>query len=186
MRLNNPLVNQIEFKGVEYSVDLAFDNVLDVFDVLDDKTMYEHERIHVCLKLLIDEQVTEHVAELWNYIYSDYIIFESEKPVQYDLEGNPLPVKSNKEESPYDLKQDAQYIYSSFQQAYGMNLFNEQGKLTWNEFRALLNGLPSNTILQKIIQIRTWEPTKGDSAEHIKDMRALQDVYKLHNESEVE
>ena len=63
-----------------------------------------------------------------------------------------------------------------------MNLFKEQGKLHWHEFQALLNGLPTQTIMQRIIQVRMWEPSKGESSEYKQAMRELQKVYSLEEE----
>ncbi len=183
MKLNNPLITPIEFEGVEYSLDLAFDNVLDLFDVLDDKALYDHEKVMICLRLLLDEQKTEQPFELWEYIYTNYIIQEVKEPIKYDLLGNPMPVENEEEsDESYDIEQDAEYIYASFRQAYNINLFDEQGKMQWIEFKALLNGLPSNTILQKIIQIRNWKPSKHDSADTKENMEKLQNVYRLRKE----
>lgn len=70
------------------------------------------------------------------------------------------------------------YIYASFRQI-GINLFEEQGKLSWEEFQALLESLPDDTVLAKIIQIRTWKPSKGESTEEKARMKELQKKYAL-------
>ena len=36
MKLNDPLVESFEFRGEIYPIDLSFNKVLDVFDVIDD------------------------------------------------------------------------------------------------------------------------------------------------------
>jgi len=41
-------------------------------------------------------------------------------------------------------------------QAYGIDLIDEQGKLHWLKFRALLHGLPTETRLMEIIGYRSW------------------------------
>lgn len=187
MRLNNRLTTSFAFDGIEYDIDLAFDNVLDVFDVLQDKELREYEKAQINLALLLDEQEYNNPIELWNYIYENFIHKEVKPPIEYDLQGNPMPQhEEDEQEAYYDLVQDAEYIFSSFQQAYGMNLFKEQGKLHWFEFRALLNGLPSDTILQRIVQIRAWEPSKHDSAEYKESMKKLQKAYALHKDEEVD
>lgn|SRR5699024_5390 len=187
MRLNNRLTTSFLFDDIEYSIDLAFDNVLDVFDVLEDKTLRDYERAEICLALLIGDYELEDPIALWNYIYEEFIYKEEKPPIEYDLQGNPMPqYEEDEQEALYDLEQDAEYIYASFRQAYGMNLYEQQGKLHWNEFRALLNGLPSETILQRIIQIRAWEPSKHDSAEYKESMKKLQKAYALHKSEEVD
>ena len=106
-----------------------------------------------------------------------------DKPV-LDRNGDPMPVADSEEDKLklLDLEQDAGDIYASFRMAYGINLFEEQGRLTWKEFSALLNGLPDNTPVAKLIQIRDWKPTKNDSTEYKSKMRKLQNKYRLDGE----
>lgn len=186
MRLNDPLVTNFEYEGKEYTIDLSFDNVLDVFDVLNDKVLRDHEKAEICLVLLLGDQTFDKtiVIDLWNYIYESFIKIESKQPIEYDRKGNPMPIRDEDNESFIDLDKDAGYIFSSFQQAYNMNLFQQQGKLHWHEFQSLLNGLPSDTMMQRIIQIRMWEPSKGESSEYKQSMRKLQKIYALEDNVE--
>jgi hypothetical protein len=180
MRLNDPLVTSFVYEGKEYKIDLAFDNVLDVFDVLSDDSLRDYEKIEICLELLLGEQDYVPTVELWNHIYKNFIEIKRKQPIQYDLKGNPLPVQEDDDdERLIDLERDAEYIYASFLQAYGINLFEQQRKLHWHEFKALLHGLPSDTSMQRIIQIRLWKPSKGESSEYRESMRKLQKIYAL-------
>lgn len=191
MRLNSPLVTSFSFNNVEYELDMAFDNILDVFDQLGNEKLRNHEKILRCLRLILDDQELpqswQSRIELWNYIYDNFIVFKEEEPVLYDRKGNPVP-RPKKEEGVnkrhIDLEQDAEFIYASFLQAYNINLFEKQQEMHWHEFKALLNGLPSNTIMQKIIQIRLWEPSKHDTAKHKEEMRELQQKYALKDNRE--
>lgn len=187
MRLNDPLITFFIYENRKYDIDLAFDNVLDVFDVLNNKYLRDHEKIKTSLELLLDEQEHTPSVGLWNYIFENFITEIADEPVRYDLKGNPLRKQiSNNNESNMCIDQDAKYIYASFKQAYNIDLFEQQGKMHWDTFRSLLNGLPSNTIMQIIRQIREWKPSKGDSAEHKKQMKELQKVYELRDGSEVD
>ncbi|EMF0102436.1 Gp15 family bacteriophage protein [Enterococcus hirae] len=183
MRLNDPLVTSIEFEGKEYSIDLAFDNVLDVFDILADESLFPEEKINMSLELLIDdfeEQFQGTIEQqflFFHSIFSTYINTEEDE-IETDRLGNPLPKKPIKHTKLIDLVQDAKYIYASFRQI-GINLFEEQGKLSWEEFQALLESLPDDTVLAKIIQIRTWKPSKGESTEEKARMKELQKKYAL-------
>lgn len=182
MKLNDPLITSFEYENKEYNIDLSFDNVLDIFDVLADDTLREHEKAEIALELLLDELIRENIIELWSYIYKKFIETKVKQPIQYDRKGNPMPVQENDEEGRFiDLEQDAEYIYASFIQAYNINLYEEHGKLHWHEFKALLNGLPSDTIMQRIIQIRLWKPSKGESQEYKENMRKLQKLYMLED-----
>lgn len=194
MRLNDRLVTSFIFDGKKFEIDLAFDNVLDVLDVQQDKSLRDYEKLEISLALLLDNQEYNkfEMVDLWNHIYESFIDIAKEKEViKYDLEGNPMPRKSKeKDVKSFDFEVDAERIYASFRQAYGINLFEEQGKMHWHEFTALLNGLPSNTVLQRVIQIRQWEPSKHDSAEYKKEMQELQELYALeeikHGDEEVD
>lgn len=179
MRLNDPLITSFFYGDKEYPIDLSFDNVLDVFDVHADKSLRGIEKVNISLALLIGDDSFEDPVGLWGYVYTNFIESKDKTPIQYDRKGNPMPKMEKEEEPVYDLVQDADYIYSSFRQAYGMNLFHQQGILHWVEFKALLNSLPSDTILQRIIKIRTWEPQKGESSEYKQSMRELQAIYAL-------
>lgn len=188
MRLNDKLTTSFEYENNEYAIDLAFDNVLDAFDVLGEESLREYEKAKICLALLLDEQEYEPSIEMWNYILENFINSEKKQAIEYDRMGNPMPPREEEDDGVkhIDLDVDAEHIYASFRQAYNINLFNEQGKMHWQEFQALLNGLPSNTVMQRIIQIRLWKPSKGDSDEYKNDMRKLQKVYSLQANEGVE
>lgn len=64
--------------------------------------------------------------------------------------------KGEEDTSPIiDFKLDADYIYSSFLQAYGINLL--QSSMHWFEFMALFKSLPEETIMRKIIEYRQYD-----------------------------
>lgn len=187
MRLNDPLVTSFSYKNKEYDIDLSFDTVLDVYDVLGRKDLRDYEKARLSLKLLLGEQEYDlfETIELWNYIYLNFIHVETKEIVKRDLLGKPVPVPKQDKKKVIDFEQDAKYIYASFRQAYGINLFEEHGKMHWKEFLALLDGLPSNTRMKEIIKIRTWKPSKHDSNEYKEQMKELQELYALEHESEV-
>lgn len=105
---------------------------------------------------------------------------KSEKP-QLDIKGNPMPVVKEKEdnEKVIDLRLDAEFIYASFRQAYQINLLKEQNRLSWIEFKALLNALPDDTVMQRIIAIRQWEDDGEGSKKYRDNMRKLKAKYSL-------
>ncbi|EGP5077071.1 hypothetical protein E3O84_001116 [Enterococcus faecium] len=183
MRLNDPLVTSIEVDGIELPIDLTFDNVLDVFDILEDSDLFPEEKVNMCLELLISdfEKIFQGSSEqqflLFNYILENYISVGDSDGVETDRLGNPMP-NAVKEKKTISLVHDAKYIYASFRQI-GINLFEEQGRMMWEEFQALLESLPDDTILARIIQIRTWEPSKGESTKEKERMRKLQQKYAL-------
>ncbi|MHB9762133.1 Gp15 family bacteriophage protein, partial [Streptococcus suis] len=56
----------------------------------------------------------------------------------------------------------------------------------WQEFKALLNSLPDNTVMQQIVQIRAWKPSSGESSDYRQKMRQLQAKYRLDDGEEEE
>lgn len=188
MRLNDTLVTSFDYKGEEYEIDLSFDVVLGVFDILDMPELRSYEKAETCLLLLLNKRFEGlEAVELWNYVFENFIEFKAKKAVEYDLQGNPMPPRKDDDNEKFiDLNLDAEYIYTSFRQAYQMDLYEEQGRLHWHKFKALLNGLPSDTIMQRIIQIRSWKPSKGESNEYKQSMKELQRIYALPDDDEGE
>lgn len=191
MRLNDRLLNSYEYNGTEYPIDLTYDNVLDMFDVLADDDLNEYDKAKLNLMYLFDGEhldpdratiALEDAVETWNDIFENYISVTDKEVADYDLQGNPMPKKEMKKL--INIEKDAEFIFSSFQQAYRINLFEEQGRMHWHEFQALLNGLPENTIFKRIIQIRAWEPSKNESKEYRKSMSELQEIYSLEEDQE--
>ena len=189
MRLNDRLLNAYEYNGMDHPIDLTFDNVLDMFDVLADEELNDYDKAKLNLMYLFDgehldpERATiapEDAVEIWNDIFENYISVVDKEVADYDLQGNPMPKKEMKKL--INIEKDAEFIFSSFQQAYRINLFEEQGRMHWHEFQALLNGLPENTIFKRIIQIRSWEPSKHESKEYKKSMSELQELYSLEED----
>jgi hypothetical protein len=125
-------------------------------------------------------------SNIFNQTFYNYVNQGKEEPIHTDLAGNPLPANYKKDkENFYSLKYDAEYIYASFMQAYGIDLIEQQGKLHWHKFQALLAGLPEDTKFRQVVSIRMWKkPSKHDTEE--KQMMKLKDVYRLPDESEVE
>ena len=70
-------------------------------------------------------------------------------------------------------------IYSSFMQAYGIDLIDAQNSLHWKKFNALLNGLPSDTKFAEVLKIRSYKPQKGDSKKYKEGMKRLKKEYAL-------
>ena len=181
MRLNDPLVTSIEYEGQEYTIDLSFNNVLDVLEVLNNNQLFEEHKLGLIMEFLIGESDLDLVAqaEIWQIVKEEYIEDKSAANIEQDALGNIIPMR--KSAQMLDIEQDAKYIYASFRQI-GINLFIEQGKMHWHEFQAILESLPEDTILQKIIQIRAWKPQKSDSSVYKRQMRELQEKYKLTND----
>ena len=205
--LSRKLTDKLVIDDKEYALDLSFDNVLKMFEMMRDDDIPEYIKPHFAIRMLISKSLAgdtrEEKAESFNNDFENYSIEEMSKVfksvfeehislsdvednhVEYDLAGNPMKTTASddaKQRAPYDIRYDGDYIYSSFLQAYGIDLFDVQGELHWRKFNALLSGLPEGTKLMEVIKIRKWKPQKGDSAEYKEEMRRLQKDYALPNE----
>ncbi|MHB9781190.1 Gp15 family bacteriophage protein [Streptococcus sp. 10F2] len=177
-----------------YGLDLSFDNVLKIFELWEDDEIPSHIKPHVALKMLSSEAFEEHfkempieeVYEIFEEIFDEHINLNpsSIKDVEYDLAGNVMTTSptGSSEQKFFNARFDGEYIFASFMQAYGINLFKVQGELHWKEFNALLAGLPEGTKLSEVIQARKYKPQKGDTEEYKREMLKRKKEYALPNQ----
>lgn len=183
-----------EVDNVIYHLSVSFDNILKLIDMTRDASLAPNYRVILGIKMLFGKNTDllqkynfQELNQIFLDIFKIYVNQGKEPEIKKDLAGNPLPPEFQKDkESSYSLKYDAEYIYSSFMQAYGIDLLEEQGKLHWFKFQALLAGLPEDTKFRQVVSIRLWKkPSKSDTEES--QMRELKEIYKLPDEeSEVE
>lgn len=198
--------DELVLDDTSYPLDLSFDNVLRLFDMIHDDYIPVIAKPIFALKILLktstdsDKQAADNLLEhldietaleIYKRISEEHVVIKSSRGEvkEYDLAGNLIerkPIDDDEEEDEkeplFSLKYDGVYIYSSFLQAYNIDLIEAQGKLHWQKFNALLNGLPSNTKFAEVLKIRSWEPQKDDTQEYISSMRKLQTEYALPEE----
>lgn len=186
--LSRKLTDKLVIDDKEFPLNLSFDNVLRLFEMWRDEDVPEFVKPHFGIRILTDETLedftVEEMAEIFNEVFEEHISLSTveDNHVEYDLAGNPMKTTASngkQEQAPYDIRYDGDYIYASFLQAYGIDLFDVQGELHWKKFNALLSGLPEGTKFMEVIKIRKWKPQKGDSAEYKEEMRRLQKDYAL-------
>ena len=179
--LHKKLETELDIDGRIYPINMSFDNILTFFDIMEDTITNDHDKIISALYQLLGIHLNlepDELYEVFKYIVENFINEENNSEVPVDLEGNPMPIK--KKDPVQDLKHDAAAIYTSFRQAYNINLFEEQGKLDWREFKALLGGLPEDTAMSKIIDIRKRPYPKGKhAAEERKRLKEAKRAYTL-------
>lgn len=190
--LSRKLTDKLVIDDKEYALDLSFDTVLKMFEMMRDEDVPEFVKPHFGIRILTGETLedftVEEMSEVFNEVFEEHISLSTveDNHVEYDLAGNPMKTTASngkQEQAPYDIRYDGDYIYASFLQAYGIDLFDVQGELHWKKFNALLSGLPEGTKFMEVIKIRKWKPQKGDSAEYKEEMRRLQKDYALPYET---
>lgn len=184
MNLAYPLKETAEINGIEYDLDMSFDNILRLFDLLNDNELNDVVKVSIGLEMLIDDRLEDYTIEeranIFIELFKSVVGKEIEESQPVDIEGNPMPTIPDDDKKAYDLVQDAEYIYASFMHNYQIDLFEQQGKLHWDKFKALLNGLSDDTIFGRVVGIRTADLPKGKgSAKERERMRKLKRKFAL-------
>ena len=181
LSLTEELTQSIAYNGREYPIDLSYDNVLRFYQLLDDADFDEGEKIIAAFHIFFDEEVPDDPEFLMNVVklLGDYV---SSNPYGSDTEGqqgNIAPVRY------FSFQQDAEAIYASFMGQYGIDLIEQQGKLHWDKFKALLDGLGPETQFRRIVSIRQ-RSTDGLEGEELSALMEQQQYYRLTDGASVD
>jgi len=103
-------------------------------------------------------------------IPNDETLFE--KHINPFLEGGKYHRYKEEGKQTLSWYQDSQEIFSSFYQTYNIDL--TKVNLHWYVFCALFAGLPAETPIKKLMELRGWKPSKNDSKEYREEMRIRQ------------
>lgn len=176
LSLSEPLGNEFEYDNKVYHIDLAFDTVLRFYEMLDDQRLDDPEKIATAFEMFFNQPVRD--ANFAVTSFEQITKYISMKPYGNDDEGEDQQGVARDPRRLYSFKQDAEAIFASFYEQYGINLIREQGKLHWDEFKALFQGLGPNTYFQRIIDIRTKD-TKDLEGEQLSKVIQAQQFYEL-------
>lgn len=81
--------------------------------------------------------------------------------------------------------EDAERIYASFLIDYNIDLLNEVGVLSWDEFIALFNNLSEKTPIMQAIMYRGCEvPSGPENKEERRRIRKMKEFYELKSQRE--
>lgn len=163
-----------EFKGEIFNVDMAFDNILLLFEMFDDEEIEDHEKVFLTFQMLIFEHehlkfdTYEEAYELFKYLLREFLYI--------DLDNQSSDGQSKVKM--YDYQKDAELIFASFFAVYNMDLAQQQGKLHWKKFQALLTHLDDNSPFKKVIGYRVMKvPSEKESSkdyrQHVLKMKSL-------------
>lgn len=190
--LSRKLTDELVLDEDVYPMNISFNRVLKVIELINDDDVEEIYKPYLAIQIFTDVDFTqaltpEQATAIFKMIFEEHIrvIPAKDTAPVLDLAGNPIKSKirsksqSESTERLFSLKYDAEYIYSSFFQAYGIDLIEAQNSLHWKKFNALLNGLPSDTKFSEVLKIRSYKPQKGDSKQYKESMRKLKKEYAL-------
>ena len=165
MKLYEPLPDSIVWNGKTIRLNLSFDRVLDALDMMQDERFLDEAKIAYCLDGLCEDKHPQDVALLEAILR--LLLPENKKP--------------SKAEKTMDFTQDRALIIAAFRQAYGIDLVAERGRMHWQTFADLLKGIPSNTRLAEVMDIRAKpmpKPTKYNAEERAR-LAKLKAEFKL-------
>src|SRR5690625_8191 len=127
MNLAYPIEDTANIDGIEYELDMSFDNILRLFDLLKDKTMNDIDKIEVGLIMLINNELEdydiEEKADIFKDLFKSSVGIDEKESENVDIAGNPMPKMTEDDEKAQDLVQDADYIYASFMHTYRIDLY---------------------------------------------------------------
>ncbi|HFR3660805.1 TPA: Gp15 family bacteriophage protein [Streptococcus suis] len=175
------LADTFDFCGHIVAVDLAFDVVLRVMELLADEEVDDYAKIVWTLDMLLPyfdctELSFDEEFELFEYILKTFIYEQEEDD---GLGGVP-------QTKTMDFEKDAELIFASFFQSYHLDLFEQQGKLHWRKFMSLLMNLHKDTPFKEVVSYRVMKVPNKDEAseEYIKHVKKMKRLYSLEDESE--
>ncbi len=194
LTVKRPLNENFEFRGRIFNIDMAFDNILTIFEIAEDQRLGDAQKLLDMLYMLTGAEEfspgyfdsvenIKYASDLQGAIFEEFLSeFSEEDEYLIDILGNKFkpPKKKKEEERTYDFVHDAKYIYSSFFKDYQMDLYNYHGKLHWEQFLALFEGLSDDTKIKQIISIRTRDLPSGKGTEKEREeLLRLKNIYKL-------
>lgn len=183
MKLTDRFDDFIIFKGKKLNLKLYFDTVLRSFELFRDDRLNDFERIDIALDMFIENQEDiagisfEEKSIIVNAIFDNFIK-DKEMETQEESTQNKI----------YDLEKDAEFIYASFLFDYNLDLFEQQGKLHWKKFKALLSNLSEESKFMKVIGYRTMKIPTSDKydREEVERLKKLKKLYSLEQTTTVE
>lgn len=178
LSLTNDLIDSVVYKGKEYKLDFSFDNVIRFYEMLDDEEFDDNEKIGIAIEMLFenpkvipnDEDFILKTIER----FSD-VINESPYGNSNGTDVNVTPTRY------FSYTKDAGAIYASFMQQYHIDLEQERGKLHWDKFKALFDGLGEDTYIQRIISIRQKTTNNVDDPKEVQAIVEAQNYFRLED-----
>lgn len=165
--ITKPLTDYVIYEGKKIKLNISFDTVLKVYDIFKDGFLLDYEKAQFALALLVKGRRMPDLKLL------DVIFKEQIETFQRNSNKTSLRV--------VDFKQDSAYIYSSFILDYGIDLVEQQGKLHWQKFISLFQGLSERTKIREVMSIRSRPLPKPDkhNQEYIRSLMELKQYYAL-------
>lgn len=174
MLLTETIDDSFKFGRYRLHVDMSFDNILRFYQLTNDNDFNDIEKVIIGLELLVDDykkvknRPFDEQFELYKHILREFL--------GHDLDASGQGGSGKKE---FDFEVDADRIYASFFMDYGIDLNEQQGRLHWTKFLALLSGLSERTPLMQVIKIRNMDVPKPNKHNQ-KERKRIMDLKRKH------
>ena len=160
--------------GKDYPVYTSFKNWIEISILLEDGGMDDASNIAKILKLCYKEKLPENIGSailgMLCFLSGDTEIFVS----SHKNSGQKL----------YSFRNDADAIFASFYQKYGIDL--EKSDMHWYKFLALFKGLSDENPFKTMLRIRTADETKIKDAATRQKLRELKARYEIKSNVEID
>lgn len=172
--LTEPVKREVYLGELLFSVNPAFDTVLEVQRLFQEEQLSEAAKLQQALRMFgvsrrrLSGLDWGQKSELLKRIYQECV--------------NARPRPAMRQKMPVlDFEEDGEYIYSSFLMDYGIDLIDMQGILPWKKFIALFQGLSERTKIREVMRIRQMEipAYTGKNAKQIQQIQELKSYYAL-------
>ncbi len=157
------LPENVTIQGITYQFNTDFRVFMRFEMLMADPMVHDDFKSKLALEMFYGEQFIVDEEEALQAILFMYVGEE----ISSDTQSKDLdPI--------YSFEEDGDLIYTSFMEAYGVDLSIE--KMHWWKFKPLFYYLPESTIMRKVMGYRAKEITSDMSKEEIRfyqDMKAL-------------
>ncbi|PEM10773.1 Gp15 family bacteriophage protein [Bacillus wiedmannii] len=179
------------WNGVRLELNLAFDNILLLFDLFEDESINEHLKTDIALNMLVVDKVdiNQLDAERKSMLLLD--ILKDRLDIDLRLLMKKKIEEKEEEKAPtiptVDFVVDAERIFSSFLFDYNVDLIEQQGKMQWNKFMALFRNLSSKSPMGQALHYRTCDipPKDKTNTEERKRIKKMKEMYELPKAKEI-
>ncbi len=181
------LPETVKVDGVEYHIKSGFRAFLLIDRILKDETLTAEDRMNVAASVFYNENLPENLAEAikaFQWFQSCGKSSEEERDEEEESKaarkeskavGNRLKKETGRA---IDLDKDSGHIYAAFLETYGIDLTDRSLELHWWKFMMLLNSLPEECKLSRIMFWRTAN-LSGMSKAQKKMILKMRSIYAL-------
>lgn len=178
------------WQGVDVELNLAFDNVLVFLKLIEDEKIDFEYKLRIALKMFVCdmdflEAVMSH-GKLYDFALDmlrdklNLRLREEDRPVKADSDNDESEEEKDEPVPIYDWEEDAGYIYSSFLFDYGIDLIEQQGKLTWDRFVQLFHDLSENSKMGEAMKYRSCEIPKREKGSDNEERKRIINMKKYY------